>query len=273
MRNRILLIAGGSIIALVLLTVIVRGGGKKAETDSVANAARTSPQELYSQAVTLKQSNHSDKAKELFQEIITNYPDYEGVENVQKDLEDINMKLISTGMKSPRVVIHKVEPGDSLVKIAKKYNTTIELIRKRNNLSSSTIRPGQQLSIYAGDFSVFVDKSQNILILKDGHQIVKVYHVSTGANNSTPAGDFKITSKLVDPVWFKSGAIIPAESPQNELGTRWLGFDIAGYGIHGTNQPDMIGKQATAGCVRMLNREVEELFDILPVGTKVTVAD
>ena len=269
MRNRIILIAGATLVAVTVLTVALRGR----KTDSVANAARTSAQELYAQALSMKQSNRIDKAKELYQEILANYPDYEGVESAQKDLEDVNLKIITSGVKSPKAVVHKVEPGESLVKIAKKYNTTVDLIKKRNNLSGDVIRAGQQLSIYAGDFNLFVDKSQNILILKDGPQIVKVYHVSTGTNNSTPVGDFKVTTKLIDPVWFKSGAIIPAESPQNELGSRWLGFDLSGYGIHGTNQPDTIGKQVTAGCVRMLNREVEELFDILPVGTRVAVAD
>ncbi len=269
MRNRIILIAGVTFVAVLILTVALRGR----KTDSVAIAARTSAQELYTQALSMKQSNRIDKARELYQEILSNYPDYEGVENAQKDLEEVSLKIITSGVKSPKAVTHKVEPGDSLVKIAKKYNTTVDLIKKRNNISGDVIRAGQQLSIYAGDFSVFVDKSQNILILKDGQQIIKVYHVSTGTNNSTPIGDFKVTTKLVDPVWFKSGAIIPAESPQNELGTRWLGFDLSGYGIHGTNQPETIGQQVTAGCVRMINREVEELFDILPVGTKVTIVD
>ena len=269
MRNRIILIAGGVLIVGIVLMVLLHG--KK--TESVASAARTSPQELYQQAVTLRQNNQIDKAKDLYQEIIANYPDYESMETVQKDLEGINLKFIISGLQSPKAVIHKVEPGDSLVKIAKKYHTTVELIKRRNNLSGDNIRAGQQLSVYAGDFTIYVDKSQNILILRDGNQVVKIYRVATGTNNSTPVGDFKVTTKLIDPVWFKSGAIIPSESPQNELGTRWMGFDIAGYGIHGTNQPDAIGKQVTAGCVRMLNREVEELFDILPVGTKVTVVD
>jgi lipoprotein-anchoring transpeptidase ErfK/SrfK len=121
---------------------------------------------------------------------------------------------------------------------------------------------------------VFVDKSQNILILKDGADVVKVYNVSTGANNSSPVGEFTITSKLKDPVWFNKGIVVPPESPANVLGTRWLGFEEApGYGIHGTVEPDKIGQQVTAGCVRMRNEEVEELYSILPMGTKVTIVD
>jgi lipoprotein-anchoring transpeptidase ErfK/SrfK len=52
-----------------------------------------------------------------------------------------------------------------------------------------------------------------------------------------------------------------------------MGFDITGYGIHGTTEPDKIGQQVTAGCVRMRNEEVEELYTLIPVGTEVTIQD
>ncbi len=80
-------------------------------------------------------------------------------------------------------------------------------------------------------------------------------------------------NKLPNPTWFKAGAVVPPESPENVLGTRWMGFDLAGYGIHGTVEPQNLGKQVTQGCVRMANQDVEELYTIIPVGTEVTVVD
>ena len=67
--------------------------------------------------------------------------------------------------------------------------------------------------------------------------------------------------------------MIESGSPENSLGTRWLGFDKKGYGIHGTVEPETIGQQVSQGCVRMLNEDVEELYDLLPRGTRVTVQD
>jgi lipoprotein-anchoring transpeptidase ErfK/SrfK len=67
--------------------------------------------------------------------------------------------------------------------------------------------------------------------------------------------------------------MIPAGNPQNILGSRWLGLDKEGYGIHGTTEPQSLGKQATAGCVRMQNSEVEQLYSIVPKGTEVTIVD
>ncbi len=185
-----------------------------------------------------------------------------------------NLQLLFSRTEVPgKTVIHEVAPGDSLAKIAKKYNTTVDFIRRSNNLSGDMVRLGDKLRIWTAKFNVFVDKSQNILIFKDGNEVVKVYSVSTGANNSTPVGTFKITTKLENPVWFNKGIVVPPESPQNVLGTRWMGFDIPGYGIHGTVEPNNIGKQVTAGCVRMINEQVEELYSILPVGTEVVIVD
>jgi hypothetical protein len=183
------------------------------------------------------------------------------------------MEIIFSNLQTPDTTIHEVASGDTLGKLAKQYNTTVELIKISNNLKNDVIRIGQRLRIWTGAFSIFVDKSQNILLLRKGDEIVKVYHVSTGQNNSTPTGTFSITTKLVDPVWFKSGAVIAPDSPENELGSRWLGFDMPGYGIHGTIRPDQIGQQATAGCVRMVNQDVEELYTIVPSGTQVTIVD
>ncbi|MDD2679723.1 MAG: L,D-transpeptidase, partial [Candidatus Omnitrophica bacterium] len=104
-------------------------------------------------------------------------------------------------------------------------------------------------------------------------EIIKTYIVSTGKDNSTPVGNFKITSKLINPVWFKTGAVVPAGSPENILGTRWMGLNMPSYGIHGTTDPQSLGKPVTQGCVRMANSDVEELYAIIPIGTEVTIVD
>ena len=66
---------------------------------------------------------------------------------------------------------------------------------------------------------------------------------------------------------------MPPESSQNVLGTRWLGFNLSGYGIHGTTEPETIGQQVTAGCIRMRNEDVEELYSIVQLETRVVVVD
>ena len=57
------------------------------------------------------------------------------------------------------------------------------------------------------------------------------------------------------------------------LGTHWLSLDLPGYGIHGTWEPDTVGKQESAGCIRLVNADIEELYTLLPVGTPVVIQE
>jgi lipoprotein-anchoring transpeptidase ErfK/SrfK len=170
--------------------------------------------------------------------------------------------------------VYEVQKGDTITRIAKKFGTTPELIMKSNDLKDPTIQVGRKLKVNTAKFSIVVDKSQNILTLKSGQDIVKTYRVSTGKNSCTPVGTFKITNKIVDPLWYKGpGMVIPAGDPKNVLGSRWLGISKPSYGIHGTVQPDSIGESVTEGCVRMKNSDVEELYVIVPEGTEVVITD
>ncbi len=272
MNNRFVII-GGTVVVLVVLWITLF----RAKTPSPAAqppVKQINVSDLYKRANNFQKTGDYVKARVLYQEILKQYPDYDNIMNVQKDLEELNMNIIFSTTSVPgKTVTHKVVSGDTLGEIAKRYGTTVELIKKRNNLKSDVIRVGQKLYVWTGQFNIFVDKSQNVLILKDGNEIVKVYLVSTGENMSTPVGTFKIVSKLIDPVWFNRGVIVPPESPENVLGTRWLGFDIPGYGIHGTVEPETIGQHVTAGCVRMRNSEVEELYSLIPMGTEVVIVD
>ena len=170
-------------------------------------------------------------------------------------------------------VTYAVKSGDNLTTIAKKHGVTVDAIRQANGIAGDRLDVGQQLKIPSYKLSIWVDKSDNTLILKADEQVLKSYVVSTGTDNSTPVGTFKVTDKLENPTWYKAGAVKKPGAPDNQLGTRWIGWDLKGYGIHGTIEPDRLGQQVTAGCVRMKNEEVEELFKLVPPGTPVTVAD
>jgi len=190
-----------------------------------------------------------------------------------QEYEKLNTQLLFSRTITPNTILYTVTEGDSLYTIAKKNGTTAALIRRMNSLTKDTIYPGMKLKVVTGRFFVRVDKSQNTLRLFLEETPIKTYSVATGRDNSTPTGEFIIKDKLKDPTWYKSGAVIEPGSPDNHLGTRWLGFDMAGYGIHGTTEPHLIGKQVSHGCVRMRNEDVEELYDVLPMGAKTAITD
>jgi lipoprotein-anchoring transpeptidase ErfK/SrfK len=185
-------------------------------------------------------------------------------------LAEANFKLLQAG-ELPGLSEYVVKPGDSLYVIAKKYKTTPGMIQQLNQMKNTVIRPDQKLKILSAPYSIKVSKAKNRLELYIGSDAIRTYSVSTGTNNSTPVGTFTITTKLENPTWYKTGAVVPAGNKENILGTRWLGFSLIGYGIHGTTQPELIGTQATAGCIRMKNQDVEELYGMVPSGTSVTI--
>jgi lipoprotein-anchoring transpeptidase ErfK/SrfK len=225
------------------------------------------------EAQSLEQSGKSEQAKALYRQLVLEHADSPDVMQWQKRVESINMELLFSPAVTEKSVLYEIKPGDTLSRIAKEHGTTVELIMKANGLSTTMIMPGRQLKVWNAPFTILVDKSQNSLILRSGDDVIKTYVVSTGKDNSTPVGTFTIVNKLTDPTWFRAGAVVPPSSPENILGTRWLGFDLAGYGIHGTTEPEKLGQQVTLGCVRMANPEVEELYTIVPVGTEVIVTD
>src|SRR5712692_10341557 len=104
------------------------------------------------------------------------------------------------------------------------------------------------------------------LALVENGRVVKIYRVAVGAQISpSPSGELKITQRLVEPTYYAPGVVIPP-GKDNPLGTRWLGLSQKGYGIHGTNQPGLVGRRVSHGCIRMRNHDMEELFELVRAG-------
>ena len=171
---------------------------------------------------------------------------------------------------------YTVVSGDSLDRIARKLNTTTGAIQRLNALKSTSdiIHPGQLFQYIDGTWSIKVSKTHYVLMLYLNDKLYRIYRISIGKQDRTPIGLFVIKDKLMNPAWWTpSGESIPSNDPRNILGTRWMALQpigetdstLKGYGIHGTTEPDTIGTASSQGCVRMLNDEVDELYDFIPV--------
>jgi lipoprotein-anchoring transpeptidase ErfK/SrfK len=261
------------IILAVTIAVICVFLGIKKSISLIRPSHNSSVYNLLNQARNLEAKGELLEAKSIYQKLVNDFIESPDVGIWQKKAENINIKLLFSPTITPKSIVYQIKPGDTLNKIARAHKTTAELIMKSNNISDSLIIPGRKIKIWNAPFSILVDKSQNIMLLKSDEEVIKTYIVSTGKDNCTPVGVFKVVNKLANPTWFKAGAVVPAGSPENVLGTRWMGFDLAGYGIHGTTEPKELGKQVTQGCVRLGNSDVEELYDIIPTGTEVTIVE
>lgn len=111
---------------------------------------------------------------------------------------------------------------------------------------------------------------RKLAVLENG-AVVRKFNVAVGASTSpSPVGEFQIVNRIVDPTYYRAGAVIPP-GKSNPVGPRWVGLSKKGYGIHGTNEPRSIGKARSHGCIRLNNVDVQELFDLVSVGDTVEV--
>lgn len=126
-----------------------------------------------------------------------------------------------------------------------------------------------------GDPFLIVNKQTNQLAFIEDNRIQMITDVATGMTNElTPEGMFTVTVKAANPYYRKKN--INGGDPNNPLGTRWIGFDAVGtdgriYGLHGTNRPDSIGKYVSQGCIRLQNQNIESLYELIPLGTKILI--
>lgn len=122
---------------------------------------------------------------------------------------------------------------------------------------------------------IVINSRNNTLRYYINGNLTHSYSCATGKSSSaTPTGKFSVYNKIVNRPYYKNN--IPGGDPRNPLGKRWMGLDCYGtqgttYGIHGTNNEGSIGTNASHGCIRMHNAEVESLYEIVPVGTTVII--
>jgi lipoprotein-anchoring transpeptidase ErfK/SrfK len=128
--------------------------------------------------------------------------------------------------------------------------------------------------------TIVVDRLTNHLYLYNRFDLALTYGVATAADGYvTPAGDWTIVDKQENPTWYNPapdtwGADLPASIPPgagNPLGTRALYLNAPGIRIHGTYDTSSIGTHASHGCIRMLISDVEQLYPLVPIGTRVIV--
>jgi len=163
-----------------------------------------------------------------------------------------------------------VQPDDLLQSIAPKYQLSWEYLARLNRVRPERIRPGQELKVIKGPFSAFIDLSDFSLTIHAHGYFVKRYAIGIGKDNSTPIGTFSVKEKLKNPKYYGSDQVIEADDPDNPLGERWIAIGD-GYGIHGTIDPNSIGKAESRGCLRLTNDDVAEVYDFLVPGSEVVI--
>lgn len=154
-----------------------------------------------------------------------------------------------------------VRSGDTIRNIARSFEVgQDDIIRLNPDINPRRLSPGQILCLPVAPSPVEIIvniMAKRLTVYRNG-SIFREYIIATGKPETpTPVGNFEIVNKEID--------------PGGPYGTRWLGLSAKGYGIHGTNNPSSIGTDASNGCIRMYNEDIEALFDITVVGTPVRI--
>ena len=132
----------------------------------------------------------------------------------------------------------------------------------QNSTAVKDLRPGRL---------VVVSIPYRKLAVVEGEVVTATFPVAVGAATTpSPTGEFLIANRVANPTYYRPGMVIPS-GKNNPVGTRWVGLNLKGYGIHGTNAPKSIGTAASHGCIRLRNRDMERLFAMLRVGDRVVI--
>ncbi len=188
-----------------------------------------------------------------------------------------------------------VEPGDSLQKIADRNDVGYLELRRANPQikNSRKIKPWSPVIIPAAFILPDTPREGIVINLPElrlyyypkGKSEVMTYPVGVGRPEwVTPIMNTKVVIKDSDPIWrvpksikeymASKGVELPEivePGPENPLGTHALRLDAWGYLIHGTNRPETVGKRSSSGCIRMMPKDIVELFEAVPLGTPVRI--
>lgn len=212
---------------------------------------------------------------------------------VRETVRSLNRRLVF----SPQIVPgdpfsypYVVRPGEQLAGIVRDQSLDVDwrfILRINRMLSARHLRVGQKLKLVTGPFHVIVDKSDYRMdfYLGEGEKSVYVTSMAVGLGtyDSTPLGRFRVRpgSKAMNPSWAnpRTGEFFDRDDPANPIGEHWIGLEgiddgtrgMIGYGIHGTIDPDSIGRQASMGCIRLRPEDVVLAFEMLTYASTVEI--
>jgi len=174
---------------------------------------------------------------------------------------------------------HMVRSGENFTVIGWKYGVTPEFLSKLNGISPRRLQADKPIKVIHGPFHARIHKHLFLMDVfvntADGKPIyITTYPVGLGKDDKTPVGRWKVANaKVENPDWRnpETGEYYAADDPDNPIGEYWIPLEGTdentaskeGYGIHGTTEPNSIGRQMSMGCIRLLKDDIATVYDLL----------
>ena len=203
-----------------------------------------------------------------------------------QQITDLLDQLAGTVIYSRR---HYLEPayvaqsGDTLDRIARQYNIPWQLLGRINGLmppgatsnedpiKDQPLPPGKELKVVRGPFEAVVNLNKHELTLMVQNRYAGRFPIGVGRDQPKLDGEYTVRNKTPSPAYHgPDGVNIGSNDPQNPLGNAWIGLTDH-IGIHGTNNPQAVGRDDNRGAICIGDRDLQDIYGILSVGSRVRI--
>lgn len=237
----------------------------------IASSGDVIPADVAVQLKNIDEWLRNDRILDAHAQLSGIYWKHRDLRDLIRERIDRTATLIFTTADRQFAEPHFVDYGETLESIAKQYDVPWMYLAMLNHVTPEKLQAGQQLKVVRGPFGGVVDLDEFCLTVHAHGWYVHRYQIGIGRDEKTPTGEFTVQEKLENPAWYNpGGGVVDADDPENPLGEYWIGLGNH-IGIHGTIDPDSIGKAASRGCIHLNDEDIIEVFGLLSVKSKVMI--
>jgi lipoprotein-anchoring transpeptidase ErfK/SrfK len=224
----------------------------------------------------------ADSLQEVGRAVLDEARPLEERDSLARRLPELWAAEIRTGAASPFFRAEAVQRGDSYWRIARRLSVAgvtagPGLLQEINGVPPEALQAGSRILVPAMAVSLLADLEDRRLHLLFGEVAIATMPAGIGRDGRTRPGSYRIGEKIREPDWRDpaTGRSLRFGEPGHRIGTRWLGFHQEGrptsLGIHGTDEPDTVGRAESDGCLRLRQLDLESLFERVAEGTPVRI--
>ncbi|MDQ3626839.1 MAG: LysM peptidoglycan-binding domain-containing protein [Verrucomicrobiota bacterium] len=225
-------------------------------------------------AAKLREEGKLADARVALTAYLQKYPNAPRAEEAKDLLGDGNIAILLSKYPSPEKEEYVVKSGDVLARVANKMKTTPELIMRTNNLSGTMLRIGDRLLISHPQFSLFIQRKAQTVVLLDKGVFFKRYKVQTVKLGPKQAP--QITTKVAEIFAWRDGKRVGFGTKEYVGSFRWIRLAAPGYYLYPEPTPNMAepgGVPPPPTGLGMAAADVEELSGLVNSKTAVTITD
>jgi LysM repeat protein len=192
-----------------------------------------------------------------------------------REITDLLDQLAGTVIYSRKHYLEQpyiVQPGETLEQIAEKYTVPATLLARINGLRDpQPLEPGRELKVVRGPFSAVIHLERHELTLMVHGRYAGRFAIGVGSDQPNLEGSYTVLEKNLNPLYRgPDGVTVSGGDPRNPLGRYWIGLSDK-IGLHGTVDPQNIGRDDNRGAICLSDRDIDDLFGILSVGSRVVI--